>query len=65
MLADDAANLAKAATGDGVSVQHEVFSNVQHVWQMDYPGRPEAVTAFDQIAEFVAQHAGAGSSLGL
>ncbi len=56
VLADDAANLAKAASGDGVSVRHEVFSNVQHVWQLDYPQRPEAVTAFDQIAEFVAAH---------
>ena len=59
VLADDAANLAKAATGDGVAVQHEVFTNVQHVWQLDYPQRPEAVTAFDQIAAFVAEHAGA------
>ena len=56
VLADDAANLAKAATGDGVPVQHEVFSNVQHVWQLDYPQRPEAVTAVDQIAEFVTRH---------
>jgi acetyl esterase/lipase len=59
VLADDAANLAKAAAGDGVAVQHEVFTNVQHVWQLDYPQRPEAVTAFDQIAAFVAEHAGA------
>ncbi len=57
VLCDDAANLAKAATGDGVTVVHEVFSNVQHVWQLDYPQRAEAVTALDQIADFVAKYA--------
>jgi acetyl esterase/lipase len=61
VLSDDAATLAKVATGDGVTVQHEVFSNVQHVWQLDYPGRPEAVTAFDQIADFVARYASRSS----
>ena len=62
VLADDAALLAKVATGDGVSVQHEVYSGVQHVWQLDYPERAEAVTAVDQIAEFVARHVGAAAS---
>ena len=61
VLFDDAANLAKAAAGAGVPVTHEVFSNVQHVWQLDYPGRAEAVSAVDQIADFVAKNASGAS----
>jgi acetyl esterase/lipase len=59
VLADDAALLAKVAADEGVSVQHEVFAGMAHVWQLGYPALPEAVTAVDQIGDFVIQHAGA------
>lgn len=58
VLADDAALLAKVAADEGVSVQHEVFSGMAHVWQLGYPALPEAVTAVDQIGDFVIKHAG-------
>ncbi len=62
MLRDDAAQIAKAATDAGVSVQHEIFAGVQHVWQLGYPQDPNAVAAVDQIAAFIAHHTGAPSS---
>ncbi len=62
VLRDDAAHLAKAAATAGVPVRHEVFTGVQHVWQLGYPHQPAAVAAVDQIAAFIAQHAGPPSS---
>ncbi len=61
VLRDDAAHLAEVARAAGVAVQHEVFADVQHVWQLGYPQDPTAVAAVDQIAAFVAQHTGAPS----
>jgi monoterpene epsilon-lactone hydrolase len=58
VLRDDAAQLAAAAKAAGVAVQHEVFADVQHVWQLGYPQDPAAVIAVNQIAAFIAQHTG-------
>jgi epsilon-lactone hydrolase len=60
VLADDAARLAEVAAAAGVAVQHEVFAQLAHVWQLGYPGDPAAVAAVDQIATFVARHTSAG-----
>jgi acetyl esterase/lipase len=55
VLVDDSSLLAKVAEAEGVSVHLEAFPNMAHVWQLGYPQLPEAVTAVDQIAAFVAQ----------
>jgi acetyl esterase/lipase len=53
VLLDDAAQLASVAAAAGVDVEHHVYAEMPHVWQLSYPAFPEAVDAVGQIAEFV------------
>jgi monoterpene epsilon-lactone hydrolase len=53
VLLDDAAELASNAAAAGVDVEHHVFADMPHVWQLNYPAFPEAVDAVGQIADFV------------
>jgi acetyl esterase/lipase len=53
VLLDDAAQLASVAAAAGVDVEHHVYAEMPHVWQMSYPAYPEAVDAVEQIAVFV------------
>ena len=57
-LLDDAAQLAAVASSAGVDVEHHVYPDMPHVWQMNYPAFPEAVEAVDEIATFVARVTG-------
>jgi acetyl esterase/lipase len=50
---DDAARLAEVAGAAGVDVQHHVYPDMLHVWQLQYPNLPEAVAAVEEIAAFV------------
>lgn len=54
VLRDDAAAVAAAATAAGVSVTHEAFPEMPHVWQLFYPAFPEAVDSVDKIGAFIA-----------
>jgi monoterpene epsilon-lactone hydrolase len=53
VLLDDAAELASVAAAAGVDVEHHVYADMPHVWQLSYPAFPEAVDAVAQIADFV------------
>jgi monoterpene epsilon-lactone hydrolase len=53
VLVDDAAELASVAAAAGVDVEHHVYADMPHVWQLSYPAFPEAVDAVAQIADFV------------
>jgi acetyl esterase/lipase len=53
VLLEDAAMLAKIATDGGADAVHHVFPKMLHVWQLQYPNLPDAVTAVDEIAAFV------------
>jgi monoterpene epsilon-lactone hydrolase len=53
VLLDDAAQLASVAAAAGVDVEHHVYAEMPHVWQMSYPAFPEAVDAVRQIGDFV------------
>jgi epsilon-lactone hydrolase len=55
VLLDDARRLADAAAASGVSAELFVYPDMPHVWMLHYPAYPEAATAFDQIAAFVAR----------
>lgn len=54
VLADDARNLAAAASQAGVEVELKIFEGMPHVWHQAYPAFPEAVEAMEDIARFVA-----------
>lgn len=54
-LLDDAARLAATATAAGVDVEHHVYPDMPHVWQLNYPAYPEAVDAVNEIAAFIAR----------
>ena len=54
VLLDDAAGLAHRARAAGVRVTHEVFPDMPHVWQTNYPAFPEAVDSVDKVAAFIA-----------
>jgi acetyl esterase/lipase len=58
VLLDDAAQLASTAAAAGVDVEHHVYADMPHVWQLNYPAYPEAVDAVRQIAAFVARVTG-------
>jgi monoterpene epsilon-lactone hydrolase len=58
-LLDDAAELASVAAAAGVDVEHHVFAEMPHVWQINYPAFPEAVDAVTQIGAFVSRVTGA------
>ena len=55
VLLDDAARLAEVARAAGVEVEHHVYPEMPHIWQMSYPAFPEAVEAVGEIADFVAR----------
>lgn len=55
VLMDDAHRLAEVASEAGVEVQHEVYPDMPHVWQVNYPAYPEAVEAVEHIAAFIAR----------
>lgn len=55
VLLDDAARLADAARQAGVDVEHHVYAEMPHVWQLQYPAFPETVEAVDEIAAFIAR----------
>lgn len=57
-LLDDSAQLAAVASSAGVDVEHHVYPDMPHVWQMNYPAFPEAVAAVEQIAAFVTRVTG-------
>ena len=42
----------------GVDVEHHVYAEMPHVWQLSYPAYPEAVDAVTQIGEFVRRVTG-------
>ncbi len=52
-LIDDASELAAVARAAGVDVEHDVYPEMPHVWQLNYPQFPEAVAAVEQIGAFV------------
>ncbi len=54
VLLDDAAGLAHRARAAGVRVTHEVYPDMPHVWQTNYPAFPEAVDSVDKVAAFIA-----------
>ena len=54
VLLDDAAALAHRARAAGVRVTHEVYGEMPHVWQTNYPAFPEAIDSVDKIAAFIA-----------
>ena len=54
VLRDDSAAVAAAARAAGVTVVHEEFPDMPHVWQLSYPAFPEAVDSVDKIGAFVA-----------
>lgn len=54
-LLDDAARLAATAAAAGVDVEHHVYPDMPHVWQLNYPAYPEAVDAVNEIAAFIAR----------
>jgi acetyl esterase/lipase len=58
VLLDDAAQLASVAAAAGVDVEHHVYAEMPHVWQLSYPAYPEAVDAVTQIGEFVRRVTG-------
>jgi len=53
-LRDDSATIAAAARAAGVSVEHEEYADMPHVWQLSYPAFPEAVDSVDKIGAFIA-----------
>jgi monoterpene epsilon-lactone hydrolase len=55
VLADDAVHLARAARAAGVEVEVALYEGMPHVWQLHYPAFPEAITAVEQIAAFIAR----------
>ena len=55
VLLDDAARLAQVARDGGGEVEHHVYPDMLHVWQLQYPALPEAVTAVEEIASFVGR----------
>lgn len=57
-LLDDAARLAATAAAAGVDVEHHVYPDMPHVWQLNYPAYPEAVDAVNEIAAFIARVTG-------
>lgn len=57
-LLDDAGTLATKAAAAGVDVEHHVYAEMPHVWQLSYPAYPEAVDAVTQIGEFVRRVTG-------
>jgi epsilon-lactone hydrolase len=57
-LLDDAAQLAAVASSAGVDVEHHVYEDMPHVWQLNYPAYPEAVAAVEQIAGFIGRVTG-------
>lgn len=54
-LLDDAARLAATAAAAGVDVEHHVYPDMPHVWQLNYPAYPETVDAVNEIAAFIAR----------
>ena len=54
-LLDDSRWLAKVASAAGVDVNLHVYADMPHIWQMSYPAFPEAVTAIEEMAAFVAR----------
>jgi monoterpene epsilon-lactone hydrolase len=54
-LYDDADRLTEVAKAAGVDVEHTVYPGMPHVWQTSYPAFPEAVTAVEQMAAFMAR----------
>jgi epsilon-lactone hydrolase len=53
VLLDDAALLARVAREAGVDVEHRVYPEMPHVWQLNFPAFPEAVEAVEEIGRFI------------
>jgi acetyl esterase/lipase len=58
VLLDDAHALADRARDAGVDVTLHVEPEMPHIWPMSYPAFPEAVSAVDEIADFVRRVTG-------
>jgi acetyl esterase/lipase len=58
VLRDDSAAIAAAARAAGVSVEHEEYADMPHVWQLSYPAFPEAVDSVDKIGDFITSVTG-------
>jgi acetyl esterase/lipase len=58
VLMDDAEHLAAAARRAGVEVEHHVYPDMPHVWQLQYPAYPEAVEAVEEMGRFTARVTG-------
>lgn len=56
VLLDDSKRLAEVASAAGVDVTLRIYDDMPHVWQMNYPAFPEAVTAVEELIGFVKQH---------
>ena len=41
-----------------MDVEHHVYPDMLHVWQLQYPNLPEAVAAVEEIAAFVSRVTG-------
>ncbi len=55
VLLDDAALVASTARQSGVEVDHHVYADMPHVWQVSYPAYPESVAAVDEMAAFIGR----------
>jgi acetyl esterase/lipase len=55
VLLDDAARLALVAREAGGDVEHVVYPDMPHVWQLNYPAFPEAVEAVERIGAFISR----------
>ena len=58
VLLDDAALVASTARQSGVEVDHHVYADMPHVWQISYPAYPESVAAVDEMAAFIGRVTG-------
>lgn len=65
VLLDDAARLAEVARAAGVSVRHEIYPGMPHVWHLGYPHYPEAVRALEDVAAFARQCAASAARTAL
>ena len=64
VLLDDSTRLAERARAAGVRVELKVWPVVPHVWQLVYPGMPEARQSMREAAEFLKRYAGGSPSAG-
>ncbi len=58
VLLDDARHLADTARKAGVEVEHRVYPDMPHVWQLSFPAFPEAVQAVEEIGGFIQRVTG-------